>query len=54
MVEAALQLGVPLFLLALGYVAGSLAEQSHYKSIRLRELRFRRMATTNLRHPPIH
>lgn len=54
MIEALLQLGVPLFLLALGYGAGSLAEQSHYKSIRLRELRFRRMPTTNLRRPPIH
>jgi uncharacterized protein YbjQ (UPF0145 family) len=52
--EALAQLGVPLFLLALGYVAGSLAEQSHYKSIRLRELRFRRMPTTNLRRPPVH
>jgi len=52
--EALVQLGVPLFLLALGYVAGSLAEQSHYKSIRVRELRFRRMATTNLRRPPVH
>ena len=54
MLEALVQLGVPLFLLALGYVAGSLAEQSHYKSIRVRELRFRRMATTNLRRPPVH
>ena len=36
MAEALVQLGVPLFLLVLGYVAGGLAEQSHYKSIRLR------------------
>jgi uncharacterized protein YbjQ (UPF0145 family) len=54
MIEALVQLGVPLFLLALGYVAGSFAERSHYKSIRLRELRFRRMPTTNLRRPPVH
>jgi uncharacterized protein YbjQ (UPF0145 family) len=54
MIEALVQLGVPLFLLALGYVAGSMAEQSHYKSIRVRELRFRRMPTTNLRRPPVH
>ena len=54
MVEALVQLGVPLFLLALGYVAGTLAEQSHYKSIRVRELRLRRMPTTNLRRPPPH
>jgi uncharacterized protein YbjQ (UPF0145 family) len=47
-------LGVPLFLLGLGYVAGTLAEQSHYKSIRVRELRLRRMPTTNLRRPPPH
>ncbi len=54
MVEALVQLGVPLFLLVLGYVAGSIAEQNHYKSIRVRELRFRRMPTTNLRRPPVH
>src|SRR5262245_16055193 len=54
MLDAIVQLAVPLFLLALGYVAGSMAEQSHYKSIRLRELRFRRMPTTNLRRPPAH
>ena len=51
---ALVDLGVPLFLLALGYVAGTLAEQSHYKSIRVRELRLRRMPTTNLRRPPPH
>ena len=54
MAEALVQLGVPLFLLVLGYVAGGLAEQSHYKSIRLRELRLRRMPTTNLKKPPPH
>jgi uncharacterized protein YbjQ (UPF0145 family) len=54
MAEALVQLGVPLFLLVLGYVAGSIAEQNHYKSIRVRELRFRRMPTTNLRRPPVH
>ena len=31
-----------------------MAEQSHYKSIRVRELRLRRMPTTNLRRPPAH
>ena len=51
---ALVDLGVPLFLLALGYFAGTLAEQSHYKSIRVRELRLRRMPTTNLRRPPAH
>lgn len=54
LIEAAINLGVPLFLLALGYVAGTLAEKSHYKSIRVRELRLRRMPTTNLRRPPPH
>src|SRR5262249_50282901 len=34
--------------------AGSVAEQTHYKSIRVRELRLRRMPTTNLRRPPAH
>ena len=54
MAEALFELGVPLCLLVLGYVAGSMAEQSHYKSIRVRELRLRRMPTTNLRRPPVH
>jgi uncharacterized protein YbjQ (UPF0145 family) len=54
LLEALLQLGVPALLLALGYFAGTLAEQSHYKSIRLRELRLRRLPTTNLRRPPPH
>ena len=54
MAEVIGQLGVPLFLLVLGYVAGSMAEQNHYKSIRVRELRYRRMPTTNLRRPPVH
>jgi len=54
LLETLLQLGIPAFLLALGYVAGTTAEQNHYKSIRVRELRFRRMPTTNLRRPPAH
>jgi uncharacterized protein YbjQ (UPF0145 family) len=49
-----LDLALPLFLLVLGYFAGTMAEQSHYKSIRVRELRLRRMPTTNLRRPPPH
>ncbi len=47
-------LAVPLLLLGVGYFAGSMAEQSHYKSIRVRELRLRRMPTTNLKKPPPH
>jgi uncharacterized protein YbjQ (UPF0145 family) len=52
--DALFELIIPLFLLALGYVAGSIAEQNHYKSIRVRELRHRRMPTTNIRRPPPH
>jgi uncharacterized protein YbjQ (UPF0145 family) len=51
---ALIELSIPLLLLALGYIAGSIAEQNHYKSIRVRELRHRRMPTTNLRRPPPH
>ena len=47
-------LAVPLILLLVGYFAGTMAEQSHYKGIRLRELRLRRLPTTNLRRPPAH
>jgi uncharacterized protein YbjQ (UPF0145 family) len=49
-----LDLLVPLILLVVGYFAGTIAEQSHYKSIRVRELRLRRMPTTNLKKPPPH
>jgi uncharacterized protein YbjQ (UPF0145 family) len=45
---------VPLILLIVGYFAGTMAEQSHYKSIRVRELKLRRMPTTNLKKPPPH
>ena len=47
-------LAVPLVLLIVGYFAGTMAEQTHYKSIRVRELRLRRMPTTNLKKPPAH
>ena len=52
--DAWLDLAIPLVLLFVGYFAGSAAEQSHYKSIRARELRLRRLPTTNLRRPPVH
>jgi uncharacterized protein YbjQ (UPF0145 family) len=54
LIEPLFDFGVPLFLLLLGYFAGSIAEKSHYKSIRVRELRLRRMPTTNLKKPPVH
>jgi uncharacterized protein YbjQ (UPF0145 family) len=54
LIEPLFDFGLPLFLLALGYFAGTMAEQSHYKSIRVRELRLRRMPTTNLKKPPPH
>jgi len=53
-VDGLLDLAVPLLLLIVGYFAGTMAEQSHYKSIRVRELRLRRMPTTNLKRPPPH
>jgi hypothetical protein len=53
-VDGLFDLAVPLVLLIVGYFAGTMAEQSHYKSIRVRELRMRRMPTTNLKKPPAH
>jgi uncharacterized protein YbjQ (UPF0145 family) len=53
-VDGLFDLAVPLLLLLVGYFAGTMAEQSHYKSIRVRELRLRRMPTTNLKKPPPH
>jgi uncharacterized protein YbjQ (UPF0145 family) len=54
LLEGFFDVGVPLILLVIGYFAGTMAEQSHYKSIRVRELRLRRMPTTNLKRPPPH
>jgi uncharacterized protein YbjQ (UPF0145 family) len=53
-VDGFFDLLVPLILLIVGYFAGTMAEQSHYKSLRVRELRLRRMPTTNLKLPPPH
>jgi len=53
-VDGLFEFGVPALLLVIGYFAGTMAEQTHYKEIRVRELRLRRMPTTNLRRPPPH
>jgi uncharacterized protein YbjQ (UPF0145 family) len=46
------QLSIPLLLLVMGYFVGSAVERSHYRSIRIRESRTRRMPVTNFRKPP--
>lgn len=43
LIVIALQLGVPIGLIALGYFVGRQAERSHYASIRARESHFSRM-----------
>lgn len=52
MVQLGLQFGVPLTLLLLGFVTGTLTEKAHYRQIRLREQRSRRMPVITFRHPP--
>ncbi len=51
-VQLALNFGVPLSLLLVGYVTGTIAERSHYRSIRLREQRSRRMPTISFKKAP--
>jgi len=51
LVQLAINLGAPLFLLVLGYFTGSAFEHSHYRSIRLREHRWRRMPTLSFPRP---
>ena len=52
--QLAVNFGVPLSLLLLGFVTGTVAEKSHYRRIRLREQRSRRMPTMTFRDPPEH
>ncbi len=51
-VEIAINLGVPLFLLLLGYFFGSAIEKSHYKQIRNRERKYRKLPTCTFRTLP--
>ena len=52
MTETAIKLGFPLLLLFGTYLVGSAVEKSHYRAIRMRELRSRRFPTVNFRTPP--
>jgi uncharacterized protein YbjQ (UPF0145 family) len=52
MIETAINLGIPLVLLIGTYLIGSAIERSHYREIRIRELRSRRFPTVNFRTPP--
>ena len=54
LVQLFIQFAVPLTLLLLGFVSGSLIESQHYKDIRLRESKTRRMPTITFRRPPPH
>ena len=45
----ALQLGIPLALLALGYFAGRHAEKKHYQSIHEREARYRLLPAVSIK-----
>ncbi|MDJ0788766.1 MAG: heavy metal-binding domain-containing protein [Myxococcota bacterium] len=52
MIELIVNLGLPLVLLILAYFAGTLLERNHYRSIRVRESRSRRMPVINFRRAP--
>jgi uncharacterized protein YbjQ (UPF0145 family) len=52
MIETAINLGIPLVLLIGTYLIGSAIERSHYREIRIRELRSRRFPTVSFRTPP--
>jgi len=51
LVRLAINLGLPLLLLVLGYFTGTAFEHTHYRSIRLRERRWRRMPTLSFPRP---
>lgn len=48
-VQIALQIGIPLSLIALGYFAGRHAERKHYASIHAREAAFLHLPTVSIR-----
>jgi uncharacterized protein YbjQ (UPF0145 family) len=53
-IELAGNIGLPLLLLVLGYVTGTIVEHSHYRDIRVRESKTRRLPVTTFRRPPSH
>jgi uncharacterized protein YbjQ (UPF0145 family) len=52
LVQLVIDLAIPLVLVCLGYFVGTAVERSHYRSIRIRESRSRRLPVTNFRTPP--
>lgn len=54
LLDVGVQISVLLLPLLVGYLTGTIAEHTHYRSIRTRELRHRRMPTTTLKRPPPH
>ena len=54
MIEFGLQIGIFVFLLALGLFAGSRAERSHFRSLRLRQARNADMLVTQIKSYPAH
>lgn len=52
MTAAAVEWAFPLLLLLGTYLIGSAVERAHYRDLRIREWRSRRLTTLNLRTPP--
>jgi uncharacterized protein YbjQ (UPF0145 family) len=52
--EVAVELGTPLLLLVIGYLTGTIADSTHYKSIRTRESKMRSMPAISFKRPPAH
>ena len=52
MIELAVNFGIFLLLMMLGYLAGSYLEAGHYRRIRARELEMMSMPAVNFRSPP--
>ena len=50
--EGLLQIGLPLFLIALGYFAGSRAERKHFESLQIREEAYKYFETMSLKRIP--
>ena len=52
MIQTIIDLGIPLALLIAAYFIGSAIERSHYRSIRMREIRWRKLPAVTFRNVP--
>ena len=52
LIEGLIRVGIPLLLLILAKITGMILERAHFQSILRREIEYKNLLLTNLRHPP--